>query len=50
MRIRINLGYWIRIRISVKFQELYKLKMEPSRAVDAHNGGVEVQNKALEGL
>jgi hypothetical protein len=31
-------------------QELLRLKIEPWRAKDAHNGGVEVQNGAMEGL
>jgi hypothetical protein len=34
----------IRIRIKVKIQELRRLKMEPWRAVDAHNGDMETQN------
>jgi hypothetical protein len=29
----------IRIRYKVKLQELWRFKMEPWRAVDAHNGG-----------
>jgi hypothetical protein len=33
-----------------KFTELNRLKMEPWRAVDAHNGGVEAQFGAVEGL
>jgi hypothetical protein len=32
-----------RIRIKVNIQELNRLKMEPWRAVDANNGGVEAQ-------
>jgi hypothetical protein len=44
----------IRIRIfgEVKIQMLYRyrLKMEPWRAVNAYNGGVEAQNGAVEGL
>jgi hypothetical protein len=46
MRIRngmdpLILGSWtrIRIRIKVKIQELYRLKMELWRAEDAYNGG-----------
>ncbi len=42
-------GDQIRIRIKVKIQELLKLKMESSRAVDSYNGGIEVQNGAVGG-
>jgi hypothetical protein len=38
----------IRIFIKVKLQELRRLKMEPRRAVDADNGGMEAQNRAVE--
>jgi hypothetical protein len=41
--IRIRVKKWIRIRVKVKVQELYRLKTEPRRAVDAHN-------EAMEGL
>jgi hypothetical protein len=34
----------------VKIQELLRLKMEPWRAADAHNGGEEAKNGASEGL
>jgi hypothetical protein len=39
----------MRIRVKVKTQE-QRLKMEPWRAVDAHNGDVVAQNISLEGL
>jgi hypothetical protein len=41
-RIRIIVKSWvrIRIRIEVETQKLYKFEMEPCRAVDALNGGV----------
>jgi hypothetical protein len=45
---RIVSGSWIRIRIKVKTLELLRLTMEPWRAVDARNGGVEAQNGGLE--
>jgi hypothetical protein len=57
-----NFGRWIRIRLRVKSwildlhivpgknSGLLRLKMQAWRATDAHNGGVEVQNGALEGL
>jgi hypothetical protein len=32
---------WIRIQIRIK------VRIEPWRAVDAHNGGLEAQNKAM---
>jgi hypothetical protein len=41
---------WIRIRIKVKFKKLYRLNMEPWRAVDAYNGGMEAKNGAVESL
>jgi hypothetical protein len=42
---------WIRINIKVKFQDLYRLKMELWRAVDTYNGSVEaLKNGALEVL
>jgi hypothetical protein len=37
---------WIQVRIKVTVQELKRLKMEPWRAVDAHNGGAETHNGA----
>jgi hypothetical protein len=45
----------IRIRMkagskSKKIQELWRLEMEPWRAVDAHIGGMEFHNGAVEGL
>jgi hypothetical protein len=49
IRIRIRVKSRIRIRILVEIQELWRLNMEPWRAVDTHNGGVEAQN-ALEDL
>jgi hypothetical protein len=36
----------IRIRITVKIQGLQRLKMEPRRVVEAHNRGVEAQNRS----
>ena len=39
-----------RIRIKVNIHELNRHKMEPWRAVDANNGGVDAQNGAVEGL
>jgi hypothetical protein len=41
---------WIRIRIEVEILELWRLKMEPRRAVDSNNGGVVAQNKVLKGV
>jgi hypothetical protein len=43
---------WIRIRIrtKVKLKKLKRPKIEPLRAVDAHNGGLEAQTGAREGL
>ncbi len=46
IRTRIRVKSWIRIRTKVKIQEL----LRPNEAADAHNGGVEAQNGALEGL
>jgi hypothetical protein len=37
-------------RINVKIQELRRLEMEPWRAVEAHIGGMEFHNGAVEGL
>jgi hypothetical protein len=38
LRIRIRiLGSWIRIRIKIKIEKLQGLKVDPWRAVDAHN-------------
>jgi hypothetical protein len=37
---------WIQIRIKVTIPELKRLKIEPWKAVDAHNGGVEAPNGA----
>jgi hypothetical protein len=34
---------WIRIRIKVKTQKLYRLTMEPLMAMNAHNRGMEAQ-------
>jgi hypothetical protein len=50
--IRIRVKTWIRIQICIEIniQKLYRLKTEPSRAVDTHNGGVEAHNGALESL
>ncbi len=42
-RIRILLGSWIVIHIKFKIQELYRFKIEPWKAVYAHNWGVEAQ-------
>jgi hypothetical protein len=39
-----------RIRIKLNIQELWRLKIKLSRVVDAHNGGVEARNGAVEGL
>jgi hypothetical protein len=39
IRISIRAKSWIRVLIQVNIQELYRLKMEPWRAVDAHNRG-----------
>jgi hypothetical protein len=52
IRICITVKSWIRIRISikVKIQKLYRLKIEPRMAVDAHNRDLEAENGALEGL
>jgi hypothetical protein len=49
-RIRIKVKSRIRIRIKVEIQELWRLTMEPGRAVEAHNGGVKAQNGAVDGL
>jgi hypothetical protein len=38
---------WTRIRIKFKILKIYRHKIEPWRAVDAHNGGLEAQNEAL---
>ncbi len=37
--IRIIVKSWIRIRIKIKVQDLWKLTMEQRRAVDGHIGG-----------
>jgi hypothetical protein len=52
IQISIRVKSCIRIRIGtkVKVQKLKRLKIELWRAVDAHNGGLEAQNEALEGL
>jgi hypothetical protein len=34
----------IRVHIRVQMQELYELKLEPKRAVNAHNGDMEAQD------
>jgi hypothetical protein len=36
----IRVKYWIRIRIEVKIQEMFRLKMEPWRAVETQNGAM----------
>ncbi len=41
IRIRIEVKSWIRIRIKVKIHKLFR----DSRAVDAHNGGLEIQTE-----
>jgi hypothetical protein len=41
IRIRTIFGSWIRNCIKVKIQKLYSHRIEPERAVDAHNGGLE---------
>jgi hypothetical protein len=38
------------IRNKIKMPKLLRLKMEPWRAVDAQNEGVEAQNRGLDGL
>jgi hypothetical protein len=43
-------GIRIRIRIKVKIQQLWRLRMEPWRAVDVHYSVVEAQNRAVEDL
>jgi hypothetical protein len=45
IRIRIRMKSWVRIRIQVKkkIQIITRLKVEPWRAGDAQNGGVEAQ-------
>ncbi len=48
IRIRIRVKKWIRIRIKSRKSE--RLKKEPWRAVEAHNGGLETQNGVLDGL
>jgi hypothetical protein len=52
IRILINFGTWILIRIRVKswIRNRIREALEPWRAVDAHNGGLAAQNVALEGL
>jgi hypothetical protein len=49
-RVCIRVESWIRFRILNKIQDLKRHKMEPWRAVYAHNKGMEAQNGALEGL
>jgi hypothetical protein len=53
-KIYISVKSWIRNRIHIEVKtrdlERLRLKMEPWRAVNAHNGGVEAHNSALEGL
>jgi hypothetical protein len=39
---------WIRIRIQAKIQELWRLRMDPRKAVDALNGDVDAQNGVME--
>jgi hypothetical protein len=43
-------GYQMCLSMKVKTQKLYRLIIKPWRAVDAHNGGMEALNGALEGL
>jgi hypothetical protein len=44
-------SFWeVRIRIKVKIQELWRLKIEPSRAMDPHSRVMESQIRAIEGL
>jgi hypothetical protein len=50
IRIRIRVKSRIRNRVRVKIQELWRFKMEPWRIVDDHNGGIESQNRAVQGL
>jgi hypothetical protein len=47
IRIRIRIKVKSPIRITVKILELWRLKMEQQRAVDAHNEGVEGQKMHL---
>jgi hypothetical protein len=51
-RIRICLvfGSWILVRIRIgEMQKLSRLKMQPWKAMDTQNGGVEVHKGGLEG-
>ncbi len=41
IRIRIILGSLIRIPTEVKIQQIWRVKLEPWRAVGAHNEGLE---------
>jgi hypothetical protein len=49
-RIKVKSRIWFRIRINDKIQELWRLKIGTWRAVDAHKGGIEAQNGAVEPL
>jgi hypothetical protein len=50
--LQLSVKSWIRIRIGmkVKVQKLSRYRIEPWRAVYAHNGDLEAQNGELEGL
>ncbi len=52
--IRVIVGSWIRIRILILLKSWIRIRikdnMEPWRAVDAQNGDLEGQNRAVEGL
>jgi hypothetical protein len=50
LKSRLITALQIRIRIKVKIQELLKLTMQPQRAVDSNNWGVEAQNGVIWGL
>jgi hypothetical protein len=43
-------GYQMCLSMKVKTQKLYRHIIKLWRAVDAHNGGMEARNGALEGL
>jgi hypothetical protein len=50
IRIRIGVKSRMRIRIKVKILKQYGFKIEPWRAMNAHNGVLEAENGALEDL
>jgi hypothetical protein len=50
IRIRIRIKGWMRIRIKVKIQKQHGFKIEPWRAMYAHNGDLEAENGSLEDL